>query len=559
VLKNEVNVVIGIVAVQSTTGDIIYDAFQDNALRDELDTRLQHIQPVELILPKELTPQTEKLIRNYTRTKHKEESVRVERLSDDTFDPQSCCGLLRDLLESMSVTDNTVSSNVITEPLKNAPSSPGRDVPETLQGVAARPPNASSENELRGSREGEDKRDGKVADSLRIIVSTQPRALQVCLGALLTYLKDFGLDILFRLDCNFRPFVNRNHMKIDGNTLNNLELLRNQSNGQERGSLLWILDHTRTLFGRRLLINWLKQPLIDPTHIEARLSAVDELRTQRTECLNRMTRILSFLPDLERGITRICYKKCSVTEFVTVLKGYKLIAENMPTKEEISQIQSPLLRTLFMECPNLSEDIHYFLSAIDEEALNARSENKLPEKTPLLLNPNSFPKVKEAKEKVAEIERTLRDHLIEIRKILRDGTCNYVTKTGIEYLIEVKKAHEGRVPEDWILVGGTKVLNRYHTPLVREQTALLAQWRERLQIETENAWTSFLGTFTNKYMKFNTVMRKMAILDCLESLASVARQQGYVRPTITTEHQVAPSISLSSFDRFELQKLYYDD
>jgi DNA mismatch repair protein MSH3 len=52
-------------------------------------------------------------------------------------------------------------------------------------------------------------------------------------------------------------------MKIDSNTLNNLELLRNQANGQEKGSLLWILDHTQTPFGRRLLVNWIKQPLIN--------------------------------------------------------------------------------------------------------------------------------------------------------------------------------------------------------------------------------------------------------------------------------------------------------
>jgi DNA mismatch repair ATPase MutS len=108
--------------------------------------------------------------------------------------------------------------------------------------------------------------DDRVVDSLRHIMSTQPLALKVCLGALLAYLKDFGLDILFKLDCNFRPFVNRNHMKLDGNTLNNLELLRNQSNAQERGSLLWILDHTHTPFGKRLLINWIKQPLIDPAY-----------------------------------------------------------------------------------------------------------------------------------------------------------------------------------------------------------------------------------------------------------------------------------------------------
>jgi hypothetical protein len=70
----------------------------------------------------------------------------------------------------------------------------------------------------------------------------------------------------------------------------------------------------------------------------------------------------------------------------------------MPTKEEITQIQSPLLRALFTECPNVNEDVHYFLSAIDENVLNVQSLNKTSEKTTLLLNPDFFPKIKEAKQ-----------------------------------------------------------------------------------------------------------------------------------------------------------------
>jgi hypothetical protein len=69
----------------------------------------------------------------------------------------------------------------------------------------------------------------------------------------------------------------------------------------------------------------------------------------------------------------------------------------MPTEEEIVTIRSSLLRTLFTECPNLCKDVDYFLSAIDESALTSKNETKSDEKPQLLLNPNAFPKVNEAK------------------------------------------------------------------------------------------------------------------------------------------------------------------
>lgn len=85
-------------------------------------------------------------------------------------------------------------------------------------------------------------------------------------------------------------------------------------------------------------------------------------------------------------------------------------------------------------------------------------------------------------------------------------------------------------------MGGTKVLSRYHTPYIKEQVALLNQWRETLALESENAWTNFLSTFASKYTKFSSIMRKLAVFDCLASLAYVARQQNYTRPEITDEH-----------------------
>ncbi len=171
----------------------------------------------------------------------KEDSIRLERLSAEKFDEDNATSLIEHLKYKMEH-DLEIEVPVAID---EDEMSDVEDEDKVLK--------------LQMSRE----QAAKTTTALESILKSQPAPMKLCLGALVNYLHDFGLDTLFYLDCNFRHFTHVDFMKIDGTALSNLELLRNQSNNTERGSLLWVLDHTSTMFGRRLLINWIKQPLID--------------------------------------------------------------------------------------------------------------------------------------------------------------------------------------------------------------------------------------------------------------------------------------------------------
>jgi DNA mismatch repair protein MSH3 len=96
-------------------------------------------------------------------------------------------------------------------------------------------------------------------------VHALPASVRQTLGVLLAYLQEFGLDRMLRVTANFVHFSSHAHMVLSGNTLHNLEILREQSGSGERGSLFWLLNHARTPMGARLIRSWVCHPLLDRT------------------------------------------------------------------------------------------------------------------------------------------------------------------------------------------------------------------------------------------------------------------------------------------------------
>jgi DNA mismatch repair protein MSH3 len=101
-----------------------------------------------------------------------------------------------------------------------------------------------------------------------------------------------------------------------------------------------------------------------------------------------------------------------------------------------------------------------------------------------------------------------------------------------EYVIEVNKSAYKKAPDDWIPLKGTKTLDRYHTPFIKEKLQHLQEAREMLVLESDAAWAHVLRDFSAQYAELRQAVVALATLDCLFSLAVVAKQEGYVRPTI---------------------------
>jgi DNA mismatch repair protein MSH3 len=285
-------VAISIVAVKTSTGDIIYDHFEDNFMRNELDSRLRHIQPVELLLPDSLAGPTRKLVELYKQQTAssitgKDNEARLEYAPATRFDADRA-------REQISATMKLTASMTATS------------TPIVVE--AGDTPSAEEE--------------------MSSLLDQLPDQVVGLVGALMIYLKDFGLSGLFCLSMNYRSFTKAGHMRLDGSALANLELIRNQTDNSFRGSLLWVIDHTRTIFGRRMLMQWVQQPLVDVARITERLDAVAELALGGDipiPLLNLYEKLAN-LPDLERGLCKVYYNKCGFDEFRTLLRAFKTCA-----------------------------------------------------------------------------------------------------------------------------------------------------------------------------------------------------------------------------------------
>lgn len=249
---------ISIIAIQPSTGDIVYDVFDDSSMRTELWCHLDHIQPVEAIVPANISDLTVKAITAAT-TKN-EDCIRIERLNVAEFDYSQSLKRLCELFE---------------------------DEEEKIKHISGLPPNVIS-----------------------------------CLGATLIYLAEFKLDRIIKMAGSIHKYSSSSHhMKLSGATLRNLEVLTNAVDGETKGSLLWALDKTQTKFGSRLLRRWIVQPLLSIDEITERQDMIEELMKSDAPILNKLKNVLYKLPDFERALTTIFHKKCSPHEFWFAVQG----------------------------------------------------------------------------------------------------------------------------------------------------------------------------------------------------------------------------------------------
>ncbi|XP_068104082.1 DNA mismatch repair protein Msh3 [Hyperolius riggenbachi] len=464
--------VFGVVAVQPSTGEVMYDSFQDCKSCSDLETRILRLQPVEILLPSEVSEQTEKLICGITAASLRDDDrIRIERMDSLHFEYSQAFQLISDFY--------------------------GRDA-------------------------------GSGSERLAHILKLNKNVI-CSLAALITYLKEFNLERILHNPSQFVAMSNSvETMCINGITLRNLEILQNQTDQKTKGSLIWVLDHTKTPFGRRKLRQWVTQPLIKTSEINVRLDAIAEILSSDSIIFPEIRGYLCKMPDLDRGICSIYHKKCSPREFFLLASTlFQLESQFQALIPAIkSQVQSSLLRQIFMEVPQILSPVQRFATVLNEEAAKAGN------KTELFKDLTDFPKISQRKAEIQDVISVLKSHLIDIRKILKDPSITYNTVSGQEFLIEVKNALVSSVPCDWVTISSTKAVSRFHSPFIVENYRLLNRLREQLVLDCSMEWLRFLDKFGEHYHSVRRAVNHLATADCLFSLAEVTKQGDYCRPTI---------------------------
>ncbi|XP_053727295.1 DNA mismatch repair protein Msh3 isoform X2 [Synchiropus splendidus] len=463
---------VGLVAVQPNTGDVLLDCFSDSPSRSELESRILKINPVEILVPSDLSEQTLRLLQSISNTSAQaDDRVRVEQRDKTEFEFSS-------------------AMNTVTE--------------------------FFCHSQEKGSR------------CLSSVASMETTVI-CCLGPLIRYLKEFKLERVLRNESSFNRLTSGSDgMILNAATLRNLEVLQNQTDGGVRGSLLWVMDHTRTLFGRRLLRKWVSKPLTDQQSISERQDAVQEILESDSLTISSLQPLLSHLPDLERGVCSIYHKKSSTQDFYLIISTLSRLGLELKSLLPAvqTQIRSVLLQQLLLETPDLLAPAHSFLSVLDEKA--AKSGNK----TELFSDLSDFPVLKQRRGQIQGVLSEIQDHRKDVRLILRAPALDYTTVSGQEFLIEVKNSVSSIVPSDWVKVSSTKTVGRYQSPFLLDRYKKLQQLREQLQLDCQQEWTDFLEQFGEHYHSMKRAISHLATMDCLFSLAEVAKQGDYCRPEV---------------------------
>ncbi|XP_066459044.1 DNA mismatch repair protein Msh3 [Eleutherodactylus coqui] len=464
------DVLFGLMAVQPSTGEVIFDSFHDSKSRSELETRILRLQPAEILLPSEISTGTEKLINSITSACLRDDDrVRIEKLDKEHFEYSQAFQLISEFY-------------------------------------------------------------GKDSGSQRLMQILKLDKMVICsLAALIMYLKEFCLERILHNPSHFTPMSNSvNCFNMNGTTLRNLEILQNQTDQKTKGSLIWVLDHTKTPFGKRKLRQWVTQPFIDASVINARLDAISEILSSDTTVFSQIRGYLCKLPDLDKGISSIYHKKCSPQEFFLIVNTLCNLESQLQVLIPAvnAQVKSTLLKEIFTEVPQILSPVQKFLQVLNEEAAKAGN------KTDLFKDLTDFPKILERKTEIQEVISQIQGHLKEIRLILRNPSCSYTTVSGQEFLIEVKNPLLYSVPSDWVTISSTKAVSRFHSPFIVENYRHLNRLREQLVLDCNTEWLQFLDKFGEHYHSVSKAVNHLATADCLFSLAEVAKQGDYCRPTV---------------------------
>ena len=342
----------------------------------------------------------------------------------------------------------------------------------------------------------------------------------IAAGALLRYLTETQKTSLSHMS-KLQPYISGNFMVIDSSSRRNLELVETLREKQKRGSLLWVLDKTKTAMGARTLRGYVEQPLIQKEEIERRLQAVEELNSQMIT-REELREYLSPVYDLERLIGRISYQTANPRDLIAFKTSLGMLPH---LKTLLMDFQSPLLQEIQNDLdvlPDLYELIES--SVLEEPPVTIREGNII--KDGYHEEVDRFRKAKtEGKSWLAEIETKERE-----RTGIKNLRIKYNKVFG--YYLEVTNSYKDLVPEDYIRKQTLTNAERYITPELKELEDTILGAEEKLTALEYELFTDIRDRIAAEVLRIQRTAKAVARLDVFTSLAFVADKNHYVRPKI---------------------------
>ncbi|MFU0833731.1 MAG: DNA mismatch repair protein MutS [Oscillospiraceae bacterium] len=345
-------------------------------------------------------------------------------------------------------------------------------------------------------------------------------------GALLKYLKRTeraGLERMETLDL----YQGNQYMRLNLNTRRNLELLETMRNKEKRGSLLWVLDRTKTAMGKRLIRNWIENPLLNPAQIGRRLNAVEEL-AEDSILRDGLSSRLSGIHDLERLMSRIVYGSSNGRELKTLSSACGVLPA---LKALLKDSRSEMLRTIWGEIDEL-KDVHDLIerAIVDEPPFSVREGG--------IIRPGFSEELDQLKGDMSDG----RGVIAKIEAQERERTGIPKLKVGYNrvfgYYIEISNAYKDQAPPEYIRKQTLTNCERFITPQLKElEGRILGAHDKSVQLEYQ-LFEDVRKQVAAQMSRVQKTAAAIARLDVLLSFAQVSADRKYVRPVVNLNGKI---------------------
>ena len=376
-------------------------------------------------------------------------------------------------------------------------------------------------------------------------INVPAKSASACaLGAVIEYLYETGLTGNIAVS-NVNFYARNKFMRLDMTAVRNLEIVETIRTKSKKGTLLWVLDKTKTAMGKRLIKSWLEQPLMSLNEINLRHNAVEELFGD-TVMRGETNELLSGIKDIERIISAIIYNKADARDL-------RLLWFTLCKLPYIKQILQNASCRMLKEIDNDIDPLYDIAELID---------SAITEEPPTTIKEGGI------------IKTGYNDEVDSLREIMQNGTGVIASiemrereRTGIKnlkvkynrvfgYYIEVTNSFLDLVPEDYMrkqtLTGG----ERFITPELKELEGKLIGAKDRLFALEYAIFDKIRQHICEQKVRLQTTAAALARLDVLCSFAETAIQNDYVRPRFNNEgaikilagrHPVVEKLSNSPF------------
>ncbi|MBB2182992.1 DNA mismatch repair protein MutS [Lachnospiraceae bacterium MD1] len=348
----------------------------------------------------------------------------------------------------------------------------------------------------------------------------------IAAGCIMQFLQETQKSSLSHIT-KLTPYTYEKYMLLDSSTVRNLELTETLREKQKRGSLLWVLDKTKTAMGARLLRSFMEQPLIDYDMIIQRLEAVSELKENMIS-REEIREYLNPIYDLERIMSKISYKSANPRDLVAFCSSLSMLPH---IKFLMQNFESPLLKEIYDDLDPLQDLFDLIDRSISEEP-------------PLTVKEGGI--IKEGFHE--EVDR-LRKAKTEGKDWLMDLETKEREATGIKnlrirfnrvfgYYLEVTNSYKNLVPDSWIRKQTLANAERYTTPELKNLEDIILGAEDKLFSLEYNIFCEIRDQIAAEVKRIQQTAKAIAKIDVFASLALVAEQNNYTKPIMNTNGSI---------------------